>query len=52
MSKLKIPVSMRYNTETGETKFKYVEIEKEEFNRAVQKIFAPYFKEQAKAGLI
>jgi hypothetical protein len=47
-----VAVGMRYNTETGETKFKYAEVEKEEFNCAVQKIFAPYFKEQEKAGLI
>lgn len=43
-SKLKIPVSMIYNTETGTAKFKYVNATREEFRKAIQTIFAPYFK--------
>lgn len=43
-SKLKIPVSMIYNAETGTAKFKYVNTTKEEFRKAIQTIFSPCFK--------
>jgi len=43
-SKIQVPVSMCFNSETGETKFKYITTTREEFRKAIQQIFAPYFE--------
>lgn len=42
--KLKIPVSMQYNSETGMAEFKYVDADEDEFRNTIQRLFAPYFQ--------